>query len=403
MSEFERGVTHALQLRGRPAELEQRAAQRRVVLERKQVAPPAREKLLRVPIRSGHHGRSGPHRIGQRTARDLCLVEVGRHEDVRRLQVLAQLAGRYELAAKRDVLAHAELLGLALEHGSIGLALLPQNGGMRGAHHEVDEIGEVTHHRGQRANHGLDAFVRAQQAERQQQAALRDAELRLERLLIGVAIHHGNAVRNDPHVLAADAVRAREQVPSHLAHDHELRAVGQHLVDDRRLIRRRALEHGVQRHDHRHAQGADEIEDVAAVVAAEDPVLVLNRDQAHGAVVHELRGARVIGFDVLPNLELDLRGILVLARRFGDREHHGQRAPVVTGDSRGEIGGEGCNAAAARAVRADERHGNRAIERLPRSEKLLAAGVLARLGTRAMVVRNKELKDMVLRVQGLCR
>ena len=112
---------------------------------------------------------------------------------------MAQLVGRDELAAKRDVLAYAELLGLPLEHRSISLALLPQNGRMRRAHHEVDEIGKVPHHGRQRANHGLDTLVRAQQTERQQQAALRHAELRLERLLIGVAIHHGDAVRNDPH------------------------------------------------------------------------------------------------------------------------------------------------------------------------------------------------------------
>ena len=148
----------------------------------------------------------------------------------------------------------------------------------------------------------------------------------------------------------------------------------------------------MQRHDDRHAQGPDEVEDVAAVVAAEDAVLVLHRDQAHGTVVHELRGARIISFHVLPNLELHFRGILVLARRLGDGEHHGQRAPVVPGDGRGEIGREGCNAAAARAVATDERHGNRVIERLPRSEKLLAAGVLARLGARAMVVSNKEVE-----------
>ena len=148
----------------------------------------------------------------------------------------------------------------------------------------------------------------------------------------------------------------------------------------------------MQGYDGRHAQRPEETEDVAAVVAAEDAVLVLHRDQANGTVVHELRGARIVSLDVLPNLELHFRGILILARRLGDGEHHGQRAPVIPGDSRGEIGREGCNTAAARAVGTDERHGNRAIERLPRSEKLLAAGVLARLGARAMILSNKEVE-----------
>ena len=186
-------------------------------------------------------------------------------------------------------------------------------------------------------------------------------------------------------LLAADAIRAREQVLRDLAHDDELRAVAQHLVDDRGLIRRRALEHRVQRHDHGHAQRADEIEDVAAVVAAEDAVLVLHRDQAHGTVVHELRGARVIGFHVLPNLELHVRRVLVLARRLGDGEHHGQRALVGPGDGRGEIGRERCDAAAARTVRADERDRELAIRRLARA---LGARVLVRVRVQC-VVRDK--------------
>ena len=85
------------------------------------------------------------------------------------------------------------------------------------------------------------------------------------------------------------------------------------LAHDRRLIVGRVLEDSVQRNDGRHPQRVHEIEDVAAVVAAEDAVLVLDRDQAHATVVHELRSARVVGLDVLPNLELDLGRILVLA------------------------------------------------------------------------------------------
>src|SRR6185436_398198 len=100
-------------------------------------------------------------------------------------------------------------------------------------------------------------------------------------------------------------------------------------------------------------------EDVAAVVAAENAVLVLYADRTHAAVVHELGGARVIGLHVLPNLELHLGGVLVLARRLGDGQHHRHRTPVVAGDGRGQVGREGCNAAAARTVRADERDDDR--------------------------------------------
>ena len=146
------------------------------------------------------------------------------------------------------------------------------------------------------------------------------------------------------------------------------------------------LEHRVQRDDRRHAQRVDEIEDVAAVVAAEDAVLVLNADQAHVAVVHELRGARVVGFDVLPDLELDLGGILVLARRLGDGEHHRQHAPSSPATAAREIGGEGCDSAAARTVGADERDRDLNVDRVARqgleqvvcATALRASGVLVR-------------------------
>ncbi len=325
-----------------------------------------------MPIGSRHHGCTGAHRIGQRTARNLRLVQVRAHEDIGRLQVLAQLTGRDELAAKHHVLAHAEVLGFPFEHGSIGLALMAKNDRMSGAHHEVDEIRKLAHHCRQRPNHGLDALVLAQQAERQQQAPLRHAELRLERLLIGVAVHDRNAVRDDPHLLAADAVAAREQVSRDLAHHHDLHAVDQQFLDDCRLIRRGALQHGVQRHDGRHSQSSDEVEDIAAVVAAEDPVLVLHAYQAHLTEIDELRGTCVVGFHVLPNFELHLGGVLVLTRRLRNGQHHRQRALVAAGDGGGEIRGEGCDPAAARAIRADERHGHRAIGRLDSRETLRA-------------------------------
>ncbi len=147
-SECESRFPDPLQLRRRSAKVEQRAAQRHVVFEREQVAALVRQEFLSVPIRSGHHGCSGAHRIGQCAARDLRLVEVWAHEDICGLQVLAQLAGRDELAAKHHVLAHAELLGFPFEHRSIGLALMAQDSGMGGAHHEVDEIGKLAHHCG---------------------------------------------------------------------------------------------------------------------------------------------------------------------------------------------------------------------------------------------------------------
>ena len=55
---------------------------------------------------------------------------------------------------------------------------------MGGADDEVDEVGERGDDGGQRADDGLDALVRPEQAERQQHAPTGDAEPRLERVLV---------------------------------------------------------------------------------------------------------------------------------------------------------------------------------------------------------------------------
>ena len=219
-----------------------------------------------------------------------------------------------------------------------------------------------------------------------QQAPARHAEFGFQSLLIGLAIHDRNAVRNDPHAPTAHAVRAREKILGDLAHHHELHAFRGQFPHDRRLILGRVLEDGVQRNDGGHAQRVHEIEDVAAVVAAEDAVLVLDANQAHAAVVHELGSARVVGLDVLPNLELDLGRILVLAARFGDGQHHREHAPFIGSNSTGEIASKGGDSATTRTVRADERYLDLNVDRVARqglepvvcATALRASGVLVR-------------------------
>ena len=114
------------------------------------------------------------------------------------------------------------------------------------------------------------------------------------------------------------------------------------------------LQDSVQRDDHGHSQCADEIEDVAAVLAAEYAVLVLDADEAQVAEVDVLRRTDVVGFDVLPDFELDLVGVLVLPRRFRHGQHYRRCTMVVAIDRKSEVCGEGGDSAAARAVGADE-------------------------------------------------
>ncbi len=111
----------------------------------------------------------------------------------------------------------------------------------------------------------------------------------------------------------------------------------------------------MQRGDGRDTQRREEIENIGAVVAAEDPVLVLDRYQAHVAVIHELGRAGVVALHGLADLVPDVLGVLVLSARIrhrqGDREH-----PLASRRDRlGEVTRERRDPAAPWGIGADER------------------------------------------------
>ncbi len=110
----------------------------------------------------------------------------------------------------------------------------------------------------------------------------------------------------------------------------------------------------MQRDDGRDPQGAEKIENVRAVVAAEDAVLVLQGDPAHVFVVDELGGARVFPLGALPDLVLDLGGVFVLAASLGDRDRQRHDAPVSGPHASREIPGERRDPAPARRIGPDE-------------------------------------------------
>jgi hypothetical protein len=78
-----------------------------------------------------------------------------------------------------------------------------------------------------------------------------------------------------------------------------------------------------------------------------------------------------------------------LARRLGNGQHHRYRTPVVPGDGRGEIGRERCNSAAARTVRADERYGDSAIDRLDSGDARRTVGGWARIAAHVIVGNDR--------------
>ena len=128
---------------------------------------------------------------------------------------------------------------------------------------------------------------------------------------------------------AVDVAQQRGAVGAH--DDQALRERGQ-LVHHRALRRVGLGEDGVQRRHDRHAQLAQQREDVAAGLAAEDPVLVLHAQDVDGVDVQEVRRAPVRGEVALGDLEADPRRVGVAPAGVV----HGQHEAVELG----ELGGD---------------------------------------------------------------
>ena len=99
-------------------------------------------------------------------------------------------------------------------------------------------------------------------------------------------------------------------------HDESRRQLGE-LVHHPALADVRRFEDRVERGDDRHPQLAEQRQDVAACLPAEDPVLVLERQDVDSAHVQEVGGATVGDQVRLGDLEADTRGIRVTSSRIG--------------------------------------------------------------------------------------
>jgi hypothetical protein len=112
-------------------------------------------------------------------------------------------------------------------------------------------------------------------------------------------------------------------------------------------VRGRVAEDGMQRGDHGDVQRPHEVDDALAILAAPDPVFVLDRDDVD-AVVQRAGGAEVVGRLVLPDPVMDLGGIeRRLLGRVEDRD-------LATAGGCRQVVGEGRDATAARRVGRNE-------------------------------------------------
>jgi hypothetical protein len=106
-----------------------------------QNAPPLRQKLARMPIRSRDNRFAGTKTVGQRTRSHLRFVEIGRRIHIAHRNEVDERCLVYELIQKHDMIFNAELSGTRLQALTIDFAITPHEIGMCRAQYNVNRVG----------------------------------------------------------------------------------------------------------------------------------------------------------------------------------------------------------------------------------------------------------------------
>ena len=198
----------------------------------------------------------------------------------------------HEPVVKNHASVDAELPGSCLEHQPIRFAFTLDDVRMRRAEHDVDGVGMSGENRRQRIDDVLDALVWRQQPEGQ------DDRLPVQAEAVFAAAAGGNvrnAVRNQIDLIRGNAVHPLEQLGAGLAHHNQPLRQPRQLLEHQALRRIRFGQDRVQRRDDRHAQVPQQLEQMRARLAAEDPVFVLDRQHVHLVDVQKIRRAAIRG------------------------------------------------------------------------------------------------------------
>ena len=112
------------------------------------------------------------------------------------------------------------LPGDGLEAEAVGFAPRAQLVGVRGAQHDIDDVGKLRHHIRESIEHMFNPLVRRQQPERQQHLLSAHAELVLV-IIRGDEWHVGNAMRDEIDLGRRRLVHLLQDRSSPLRHDHQ--------------------------------------------------------------------------------------------------------------------------------------------------------------------------------------
>ena len=149
------------------------------VAEWNQNSAPVGQQFLGVPVRRRNDRLSQSEAVGKRARRHLGFVEIGRHVDVAHRNEVEQRGLIDKLVEENDMVFDAEFLHARCQAVAIGLAFVSHEIGMRRAEDDIDRIRAGFDDFRHGIDHGLDAFARRQETERQNDLLAGKAEFGL--------------------------------------------------------------------------------------------------------------------------------------------------------------------------------------------------------------------------------
>ncbi|GBD08871.1 hypothetical protein HRbin22_01114 [Candidatus Thermoflexus japonica] len=169
----------------------------------------------------------------------------------------------------------------------------------------------------QRLDHGLDALIGAEQPEGHEHPPSLQPQARLVRGRILKRHRRGPMVDPfDP--LCGHPIALHQELTGPLRHHHHAIRPASEGDQNPPLVLGGLVENRVQGDHQGFAQGFHEIQHICAIHPPKDPILMLQADQTHMALVQVIRRGPVVFRDPIPDLEDHLRAIGVAMRRIGE-------------------------------------------------------------------------------------